>query len=160
VWADEPPELAVNAELLATVGRLVGLALGNVRLHGALVARQRALDESEARYRTLFEQAPDAMLIASWDGLILDANRSAAELFGHSRESLVGRAGDQLWRMTRDQRTALLAELRRDRRASTTAVGLRADGSRFRQLMNVTVTAFRGEERLLVQARDGGPAPG
>lgn len=159
VWSAEPPEAATSVELLATIGRLVGLALANVRLHGEQVGRQRAIDESEARYRTLFEEGPDAMLIATWDGQILDANRAATKLYGQGREEIIGRAGDQLWRMTRQQRSALLAELRTERRASTTAVGVRADGSRFRQLMTVTVTAFRGEERLLVHARDGGPAP-
>lgn len=157
VWGEEPPDAATNADLLSTIGRLVGLALANARLRSSLLARQRELDESEARYRALFDEAPDALMIATWDGRIVDANHAASQLFGYSRDDLLGRAGEQLWRMTREQRAALLAELRRERRASTTAVGVRADGGRFRQLTSVTVTAFRGEERLLVNARDGGP---
>lgn len=158
VWSDEPPETTTNLDLLATIGRLVGLALSNARQRGAIGARERALDESEARYRTLFEEAPQAMVIATWDGQLLEVNRAAERLFGHTRDSLIGRGGDQLWRMTREQRAALLSELRRDRSASTTATGVRADGTLFRQLMTVSVTAFRGEERLLIEARDGGPA--
>jgi PAS domain S-box-containing protein len=158
IWSDDPPDLATNLELLGTIGRLVGLALANVRLRNSLLSRQRALDESEARYRALFEEAPEAMLIATWDGEITDANAAAAELFGQSRGRLIGKAGRQLWKMNQAQRAALLGELRSQRRASTTATGLRADGGRFRQLMTVTVTAFRGEEMLLIHARDGGPA--
>ncbi|MDQ3938151.1 MAG: PAS domain S-box protein, partial [Chloroflexota bacterium] len=63
VWSGDPPELAQDRELLATIGRLVGLALANVRLRDSLIARQQALDESEARYRSLFQEAPEPILL-------------------------------------------------------------------------------------------------
>jgi PAS domain S-box-containing protein len=153
IWSDDPPDLAGNVELLATVGRLVGLALANARLRNALVARQRALDESEVRYRALFEEAPEAMLIQSWDGQVLDANQAAATLFGRRRSWLVGRGTEQLWRASRETRAALLAQLRRRRRGSAQVRGLRADGTSFTQALAVRVISVRGEERLLVHAR-------
>jgi PAS domain S-box-containing protein len=47
------------------------------------------LDESELRYRTLFDFASDAILIHDLDGRIYEANRSACELFGLSRERIL-----------------------------------------------------------------------
>jgi len=46
------------------------------------------LDESEIRYRTLFDFASDAILIHDLDGRIFEANRAASEIFGFSSENL------------------------------------------------------------------------
>ena len=48
-----------------------------------------ALLESERLYRTLFEQASDAIFIESEDGQILDANPQACELMGYSHQELL-----------------------------------------------------------------------
>ncbi|HSH21529.1 MAG TPA: ATP-binding protein, partial [Candidatus Caenarcaniphilales bacterium] len=154
VWSGDPPDLAGDRELLATVGRLVGLALGNIRLRDSLIARQQALDESEARYRNLFQEAPEPILIQSWEGVILDANRAACALYGRTRRDLLGRRADQIWSMTPEERTQLNTQLRRRRRGVSRARGRRPDGSTFPQVMDVAVTSLRGEERLLVQVRD------
>ncbi len=56
-------------------------------------ARMRAeqrLQESETRYRDLFENAPNRYLIVGTDGRILSANRRVTELIGYSVEELVG----------------------------------------------------------------------
>jgi PAS domain S-box-containing protein len=52
-------------------------------------AEQR-LQESEARYRDLFENAPNPYLIIGTDMRILSANRRVTELTGYSVEELVG----------------------------------------------------------------------
>src|SRR5262245_61027884 len=52
-------------------------------------AEQR-LQESERRYRDLFENAPNPYLIVGTDGRILSANRRVTELTGYSIEELVG----------------------------------------------------------------------
>ncbi len=49
------------------------------------------LQESEHRYRTLFETGADAFLVLDGEGSILDCNGRAEKLFGCSREKLVGR---------------------------------------------------------------------
>jgi PAS domain S-box-containing protein len=52
---------------------------------------QEALRLAEARYRTQFEHAPEAILTLDVDaGHFVEANGKAAELFGHSREALLG----------------------------------------------------------------------
>ncbi|HUG10529.1 MAG TPA: PAS domain S-box protein [Opitutaceae bacterium] len=48
------------------------------------------LRASESRFRALFEYAPDGILIASPNGVYLDANASACRLFSYSHEEFVG----------------------------------------------------------------------
>jgi PAS domain S-box-containing protein len=55
------------------------------------VEAQRALAESETRYRALFESSADAILVLE-DGIIVDHNPSAARLVGANRSELLGRA--------------------------------------------------------------------
>jgi PAS domain S-box-containing protein len=54
-----------------------------------LRAEQR-LQESEARYRDLFENAPNAYWLVGTDGRVLHANRRATELLGRPLEEMVG----------------------------------------------------------------------
>jgi PAS domain S-box-containing protein len=54
-----------------------------------LRAEQR-LQDSEARYRDLYENAPNAYLIVGVDGRVLSVNRRLAEMFGYPIEGLVG----------------------------------------------------------------------
>ena len=52
---------------------------------------QMALAESEARFRMLFENSPDAIFVESQAGVVLDANPAAARLHGLAREALLGK---------------------------------------------------------------------
>jgi len=56
----------------------------------ALVASNQSLRESELRYRTLVEHAPEAIVVLDLDaGRFNDANRNAEHLFGMSRDELL-----------------------------------------------------------------------
>ena len=55
-------------------------------------AAERALAASEQRYRALFERAGDAILIMDDEARYVDANQSAAEMFGVPREDIIGRS--------------------------------------------------------------------
>ena len=58
-------------------------------------AAERALRDSEARYRALVENAPEAIVVLDVDqNRFVDANENAARLFGRSREALL-KAGPQ-----------------------------------------------------------------
>jgi PAS domain S-box-containing protein len=55
-----------------------------------LVATNRSLRESELRYRTLVEHAPEAIVVLDLDmGRFVDLNENAERLFGMSREELL-----------------------------------------------------------------------
>jgi len=76
---------------------LVAISVANARLYFAarqeLLERRRAEDalrESEERFRTLFEYAPEAVVVVDADsGLFVDPNGNAARLYGLSRELLL-----------------------------------------------------------------------
>ncbi|GAV31602.1 signal transduction histidine kinase [Coriobacteriaceae bacterium EMTCatB1] len=53
------------------------------------VRAQRALEESERRYRAIFQESEQPMLLVDPDGArVVDANRAAARLYGRSVEDL------------------------------------------------------------------------
>ncbi len=52
---------------------------------------ETALNESERRFRELFERSPDAVLVEGASGTVLDANPAACRLHGFTRETLVGK---------------------------------------------------------------------
>ena len=51
---------------------------------------------SEARYRTLFEYAPDGILIADFESTYLDANTSICRMLGYTRDELIGLQGSDI----------------------------------------------------------------
>jgi PAS domain S-box-containing protein len=52
---------------------------------------EKALEESEEKYRTQFEQALDAIFVADAEtGIVLDCNREALKLVGRKKSELVG----------------------------------------------------------------------
>ncbi|MBI3207345.1 MAG: response regulator [Candidatus Solibacter usitatus] len=65
--------------------------LGMARDITAEVENERALADSEAQLRALFESAPDAVIISNSSGIITKANAKAEDLFGHPRAELCGR---------------------------------------------------------------------
>ena len=52
---------------------------------------EQALKESEQRYRALFEESIDGVYSVLRDGEITDANASFCELFGYTREAMIGK---------------------------------------------------------------------
>lgn len=52
---------------------------------------ERALKESEEKYRSLFEESIDVVYITSRDGKLVDISPSAVSLFGYTREELLAR---------------------------------------------------------------------
>jgi two-component system cell cycle sensor histidine kinase/response regulator CckA len=55
--------------------------------------KQRA---SEERYRTLFDYAPDGIVIANPEGTYIDANASMCRMLGYNRDELIGRSASDI----------------------------------------------------------------
>ncbi len=73
-----------RVQFLEQVGTYIGEILHTFVAEGAL-------QESERRYRDLYEEAPNAYFAVGVDGCIKQANRSATKLLGYSLGELVGR---------------------------------------------------------------------
>ena len=52
---------------------------------------REAILRSEERYRTLFNESRDAIYITSREGIFMDANQAGLELFGYTREEMIGK---------------------------------------------------------------------
>jgi PAS domain S-box-containing protein len=85
-----------SPDALAELPRTIERALREWRLRQERLCAERALRESEERFRVLFDSAPDALLIYEPDGRVLDANRAAECLFGRSRHELMSSRIDAL----------------------------------------------------------------
>ncbi len=59
--------------------------------------RDTALRESEEKFRTLFEQSLDAIVITYHDGKFIDFNRSFLKLLGYEKEELLRMNARALW---------------------------------------------------------------
>ena len=77
-------------------GRPVQSADGTLRIHGTVAditsykEAQAKLQAQEDRFRALLESAPDAMIIADDQGMIVLANLQAENLFGYPKAALIG----------------------------------------------------------------------
>jgi len=80
----------ISSPIRNAAGEIVGAS----KVSRDITERKRseaALRASEGRYRTLFDYAPDGILIADQDGNYVDANPSTCRMLGYSREALIGR---------------------------------------------------------------------
>lgn len=92
---------------------------------------QKAIRESEERYRSFFENSTDAIMVTIPDGRILAANPSACKMFQRSEEELctMGRAAVT---NSNDPRVQDALELRRKNGTATAELFfLRKDGTQF-----------------------------
>ena len=51
---------------------------------------EEALRENEGKYRALFEDSRDAIFVSDAQGIVIDANQAALDLFGFTREQALG----------------------------------------------------------------------
>src|SRR2546429_3270494 len=89
--------------LLLQAAAHVANALENARLVDVLAAEyeeerqlRSRLVVSEERYRTLFEESPEPLLLIGRARQILDANAAATAQFRTTRQDLLGRRADEL----------------------------------------------------------------
>ncbi|MFC2018024.1 PAS domain S-box protein [Chloroflexota bacterium] len=83
-------------ELLRSIGNQIGAALENARLYQDMKRALKQLQQSEERYRDLFENASDAIWLHDLEGKTLAANAECEKLTGYSSEELHGVPVDQL----------------------------------------------------------------
>jgi len=79
-----------NAPLRDASGAITGVLASGEDITQRRAAEE-ALRESEEKFRTMFEYAPDAYYLSDTRGTFIDGNRAAEKMIGYSREDLVGK---------------------------------------------------------------------
>jgi two-component system, sporulation sensor kinase A len=131
------------------------LQLLNAQLEQRIAERTAALALSEARYRTLVETSPNAVLMIGSDGRIIFCNRQSAVLFGFAdTDALTGRPyADLLAHASADALPELCVNGAACMREK---VLRRSDGSHFRAEVSSALLAggADGSEAIMVVLRD------
>jgi PAS domain S-box-containing protein len=139
--------LTLDEAALDSVARIAGIALANFRLRERLVS-------SEERYRTLFEESPDALLVSALDGTILDANEAAVRLYRVNRGEVLGRYLGQFINADEREMAGRRQLVWAQGRGTFRDRGRRSDGSEFPIEMEVRVVDLGGQRRFLHLVRD------
>lgn len=88
----EEDELVAQIRVLLRVKETEAqLRLYQQNLEDQLQQRAAALADSEASFRLLFEQSPDAMFVEDESGVVIEVNEAAVRLHEMPREALIGK---------------------------------------------------------------------
>ncbi|MFA4835747.1 MAG: PAS domain S-box protein [Dehalococcoidia bacterium] len=85
-----------EVDLLSSIGNQIGAVLENARLYQAMKQALRQLQQSEERYRDLFENASDALWLHDFDDNTIDANAACEKITGYPTKDLMTMKIDQL----------------------------------------------------------------
>ncbi len=132
-----------------------------VRMVGVVedVTSRRAAEEelraSEQNYRTIFEEANDAMVVYEPEGeQILDVNVRACEAYGYSRDELVGTSLKRLTKHVERGEASIQQLLEEGSVRDFESVHLSRDGREINVLVNSSLIEYRGRKAVLDITRD------
>jgi PAS domain S-box-containing protein len=117
-------------------------------------AAEEALSESEKRFRTLVEQATDALFVVDADGRLIDVNQEACHTLGYTREELLQLSVPDV------QKTVSMEDLQQDwalqpgQAVTREGTHQRKDGSQFPVEVRLGRIEIGGRSVLLALARD------
>lgn len=116
---------------------------------------ERALGESEARFRALFDHASDAIFLHGFDGRIVDVNQQACASLQYSREELLGMTVvdvDRSFGLPQAQSAWL--EVRNAEVRTVEGSHHRKDGTEFPVEVRLSRCSIGGRELYLAVVRD------
>jgi two-component system, cell cycle sensor histidine kinase and response regulator CckA len=135
-----------------------GEITGRVGVFRDITERKRAeeaLRKSEAKYRQLFEGANDAIVIFEPDSeRILEVNPKTCEIYGFSREELLGMSLKQLTVNVARGEARIAEVMRSGSTHNFETVRVRRDGAHVHFLANAVLVDFAGKKAVLSIDRD------
>jgi PAS domain S-box-containing protein len=118
---------------------------------------EEALRQSEKRYRMLFDNSMDAIVLTDprGGGKILSANQAACRMLGWSEEELIGKGRDVMFDLQDPALSALLDECALSGSARAHITYRRKDGTNFPgEVSTASFTDSNGEPRIVAIIRD------
>ena len=137
-------------ELLARVHTHLELNRLRHHLEREVEARTAALRQSERRFRGMFENAADAILLVGVDGRVRDANPAACKMYGYALDEFVGRHTGKITHPDHVRELdAALAAIHAGQNYAAESVNVRKDGTPFP--IEVHISPFtHGQEPVLL----------
>lgn len=118
------------------------------------VAAERALRSSERDYRTVFEQAHDAILVVDpQNKIILDVNERACKVYGYSKEDFMGLPVSQI---VADEGNLPVSDIKTAGRASRPyeATHVKKNGIKMLMEVNASRIIYKANPALIMINRD------
>jgi PAS domain S-box-containing protein len=113
------------------------------------------LRESEERFRLLYENSMDAILLTIPDGSILAANHAACKMFGRTEEEIIQGGRNSIIDVSDPPLVPALVEMMRDGRFAGELTFLRKDGMKFAGEISTSLFTDRhGKTRTSMIIRD------
>lgn len=114
-----------------------------------------ALRASEEKFKTIFENASDAIYVTSIDGKFLEVNQVACEQGGYDRSELLQMSPEDIASFDEAaQVEARINQLLQDGRLMFETVHVRKDGSTIPVEVNIRLIDYVGENAILAVSRD------
>ncbi|MFW6079806.1 MAG: PAS domain S-box protein [Gemmatimonadota bacterium] len=114
---------------------------------------ERALRESEEKFRVLVEAAMDGIFIESVEGRILDCNEAGCRMFGYTKDELLGLTiADLVPRSSAEALPDVITEVTGDE--AVERVNRRKDGTHFPTEVVTKFVDVGGERRVIAYVRD------
>jgi len=144
-------DVEITSHTLDFDGRAAALVVAQDITHRKRA--EHALQESETRYRAIFNGVRDGILVETPDGRISDANASACQLYGCTRDELCRKQVTDL--VPSGQPITWLGVPERDRLAGPIeTLNLRANGELFPVEISGQQQVIDGQAALLIVVRD------
>jgi PAS domain S-box-containing protein len=129
--------------------------LGIVRDITEQVEAEEQLREREELYRSIFDATYDALNIIDLDGFLVEANPAFCNMFGYTREELIGlHIGALAAPVSQHVVTEALETYQSGSGYQTVGQGLRKDGTVFHIESHSTTLSYRGRPHALGVSRD------
>ncbi len=154
--------LTINGEPVPIIKSVVKVILGG-RLHlleniisiADRLKAEKALKESEERFRALIEQAGDAMFLIEPSSKLVDVNNCACDVLGYSREELLSmNVTDIEVGLPKDEFMEFVKMLKKNVPVTTDGIHRKKDGSTFPVEVRTGLVEIKGKLHLLSLARD------
>jgi PAS domain S-box-containing protein len=133
--------------VLTGIGNLAGSTIQHAQLFERLQAAHK-------RYRELFDDSVDPILITGWDGKIHEANRQAAVITEHTSRQLQGMLIDQLHDVTRGDKMVSMDKLKNGKIIRYEAELKSKSGKKIPIQVNLRKVVFEEAESLQWLMRD------
>jgi len=139
-------------ELLPSV---ITQVLEQVERESQLRAAEKALMESEAQYRGVFNSSLDAVFVVDFNGKIVDANPQSCKIYDYSLEELINLPVKKLIHPDYHyQYEQFTMDLRSKGDFQAESMAVQKDGTTVDVEIRSTVFTFKGQKNILMVVRD------